>query len=170
MLMVQHRHRSISRMVASCLVALVLTALGMAAAPAPASAATCTYYTDRLFPGSYPSGVRYGEVNFSFEACSDQSPSAWVMRVTKQQVNATGQNLGFFINGAFVRVDGSGSSYKYFTGLINASSCTPRVGWPCSRSYTFTAEYTVYLDRYGRPNITLGRRTAPSGMRLYTTP
>ncbi len=168
MLTVQQRH--ILRMVASCLVALVLTALGMAAAPAPASAATCTYHTDRVFPGSYPSGIRYGEVNFSFEACSNQSPSAWVMKVTKQQVNATGKNMGFFIDGVFVRVDGSGSNYKYFTGIIDASTCTPRIGWPCSRSYTFTAEYTVYLDRSGTPNITIGRRTAPSGMRLYSTP
>jgi hypothetical protein len=69
-----------------------------------------------------------------------------------------------------IRPVASGSSYKDFDGVISASTCTPRVGWPCSRSYTFTVEYRVSLDRFGNPQVYQGARYAPIGMGLFTTP
>jgi hypothetical protein len=169
MLLVRHRTAFAPRAVALCAVALLLASLAVVGTAAPAKAA-CTYPTFRVFPGSATGRVRYAEVNFSFEACSDQSPSSWVGKVTRQAVNSTGKNLGFFIDGVFVRTDASGSSYKWFTGIINASTCVPRVGWPCSRSYTFTAQYQLSLDRFGNVQAYQGALSAPIGMALFTTP
>jgi hypothetical protein len=150
------------------LVGLALVIGGLAGTPAPAAAASCTYPTFSLYPGSATGFMRYGQVDVHFDACDVQGSAG---SITRQHVNATGQNLGFFINGASVRVTGSPNSYtKWFTADIHASTCTPRIGWPCSRSYSFSAQYTVSSDRWGNPQVYQGSLSAPIGMRLFTTP
>ncbi|MEV0203508.1 hypothetical protein [Nonomuraea sp. NPDC050691] len=109
-------------------------------------------------------------MDFHFYACSDQSPSSWSASVTKATVNSTGKNLGFFIDGTSIPTDSTGSYYRYYTGRIYASTCTPRVGWPCSRSYSFSVKFQVTKDRFGNPQVYMGARTAPTGMALFTTP
>ncbi|WP_162795038.1 hypothetical protein [Nonomuraea lactucae] len=136
---------------------------------APASAAACTYPTFSVYPGSATSALRYGQVDFHFSACGEQPPSGWSASVTKATVNSTGKNLGFFIDGTSIPTDSTGSNYRYYTGRIYASTCTPRVGWPCSRSYSFSVEFQVTTDRFGNPQVYMGTRSAPIGMALFTT-
>ncbi|TWP54012.1 hypothetical protein FKR81_00090 [Lentzea tibetensis] len=157
-----------SKLLASALGALTLASLVLVAAPATnASAAGCTYPTYSVYPGSATAQLRYGEVRFSFAACDPASATAVVSR---QAVNATGKNLGFFIDNVTIRPVASGGWYKDFEGVISASTCVPRVGWPCSRSYTFTAQYRVTVDRFGNPQVYQGQLSAPIGMALFTTP
>lgn len=141
-----------------------------ASATTTAGTAACTSPTFSLYPGSGISNVRYGQVDFHFYACSDQSPSSWSASITKATVNSTGKNLGFFIDGTGISTDSTGSNYRYYTGRIYASTCTPRVGWPCSRSYSFSVKFNITTDRYGNRQVYMGARSAPTGMALFTTP
>jgi hypothetical protein len=109
--------------------------------------------------------LRYAEVDFSFGVCSHTSPSSWSTSVTKAQVNSTGKNLGFFLDGTSLRTTSSNSSYRYVQGLISASTCLPRVGWPCSRSYTFSVRFQM-----GRTSVKAYGVQAPGGLALFTTP
>ena len=152
------------------LVLATLIGLSFAVVPASPAAAACTSPTFSVYPGSAYSNVRYGRVDFHFVACSDQSPSGWSASVTQATVNATGQNLGFFINSTSISTDSIGSSSRWWTGNIYASTCTPRVGFPCSRSYSFHVQFNGSYDRNGNVQIYMGTRTAPVGMALFTTP
>lgn len=103
----------LAALVATCMAVLCFLTLSLITAPARAFAASCTFPTFSFYPGSsIPPEVRYGQVDFYFEACSDQKPSQWTARVTKQHVNSTGQNLGFFINGASANTVGVGDFYR----------------------------------------------------------
>jgi hypothetical protein len=157
------------RRVARMLAVVPAVAAAVAVAPAAAQAA-CTSPTFSVYPGSGISNVRYGQVDFHFTACSNQAPSAWAASVGTAQVNSTGKNLGFFIDGVSIPTDSIGSSTRYWTGKIAASTCTPRVGFPCSRSYSMTVKFSASLDRFGNPQIYMGTRSAPTGMALFTTP
>ncbi|MEX5636604.1 hypothetical protein [Parafrankia sp. FMc2] len=97
-------------------------------------------------------------------------PSSWQASVTKEQTNSTGKNLGFFLDGTSISGTGSGGYYKYFDAEIDASTCVPRVGWPCSSSYSLTVSYTVTLDRFGNPQVYQSAASAPLGMTLFSTP
>ncbi|MEV4570317.1 hypothetical protein AB0K12_41755 [Nonomuraea sp. NPDC049419] len=146
------------------------TASAASAASGAAGAMACTSPTFSVYPGSGSSKLRYGQVDFHFYACSDQSPSSWSATVSKATVNSTGKNLGFFLDSTSITTDSTGSYYRYYTGHIYASTCTPRVGWPCSRSYSFSVQFQVTTDRFGNPQVYMGSRSAPVGMSLFTTP
>jgi hypothetical protein len=159
-------------MTVTVLLSLVAMTVGsVVGLSSPASAASCTYPRFQYFPGSsLPPYLRYGEVDFSFEACGDAIGSS-TAQVAAQGTNATGDNLGFFLNGVSIVPNGSGSYYKDFIGVIGAKTCTPRVGWPCSRSYSFSVQFRVTSDRFGNPQVYENSRSSSDpGLTLYTTP
>ncbi|WP_162642212.1 hypothetical protein [Streptosporangium sp. 'caverna'] len=165
------RARSIARFSIAVAGFSLLAATFSPAASATASGAlACTSPTFSVYPGSSISNLRYGQVDFNFYACSDQAPSSWSASVTKAQVNSTGKNLGFYIDGTSIPTDSTGSYYRYFRGNIFASTCTPRVHFPCARSYSFSVQFQVTKDRFGNPQVYMGSKTAPAGMALFTTP
>lgn len=141
------------------MVALVLVS------PASAQAASCSYPTFKYYPGSPTSKLRYAEVDFSFSVCSSGGPSSWSASVTKTQVNSTGKNLGFFIDGTSLRTTSSNSAYRYELGTISASSCLARVGWPCYRSYSFSMHFQLSGTKVKAYGVQV-----PGGLALFTTP
>ena len=160
------------RKIAAALFSLIAISVGsLVAGASPASAASCLYPTFQYFPGSsFPPSLRYGEVDFSFEACGGSIGSS-IARVSRESTNATGENLGFFLNGVSIVPNGSGSYYKDFIGVIGAKTCTPRVGWPCSRSYSFSVQFRVTSDRFGNPQVYESwRSSSDPGLTLYSTP
>ena len=159
------------KVLSKVLIVCAVLGLSFVALPAsPAAASSCIYPVFRVYPGSVPSNIRYGEVDFQVTVCSTQSADQFTANVTGQFVNATGKNLGFFIDSVGVTTDYVGSYTHYWTGTIYASTCTPRIGWPCSRSYSFTVELVGALNNYTTPAAWTGTMTAPIGMGLFTTP
>jgi hypothetical protein len=163
------RARSIARF-STAVAGFSLLAGAFSPASAASRALSCTSPTFSVYPGSSISNLRYAQVDFNFYACSDQAPSSWSASVTKAQVNSTGKNLGFYLDGTSIPTDSTGSYYRYFRGNIFASTCTPRVHFPCARSYSLSVQFQVTKDRFGNPQVYMGARTAPAGMALFTTP
>jgi hypothetical protein len=135
-----------------------------------AAAAACTTPTFKFYPGSTLGRMRYGEVDYSFDICSGTSPQSWQANVTRATTNATGDNLGLFIDGASVPVTSGGNFYRFYDGQIHWKSCTPRIGWPCRRSGVFHIKFYAY-DVEGRPRVqVLDKKTGDRGFTLFTTP
>jgi len=158
------------------LLGMLAAGLTLAATAAPAKAATvdsCIHPTFKFCPGSAIGRVRYGEVDFHFDACSTTDPVNWNHFVSLNITNATEDDFGFFLPGSSIYTTSSGYGYADFEGKIPWKVCTPRVGWPCSRSGAFHVRFHGYIDyETGRFNvfvssIDLGPQV---GLTLFTTP
>jgi hypothetical protein len=139
-------------------------------ATAGAEAPSCSNPTFSVYPGSATGRMRYGRADFHFDGCNNQQPQDWKASVTASKTNSTGKNLGFFIDGTSIKTVHVGDGYAEFEGNISGATCTPRVGWPCSRSYDFKVKFRMEPNRSGTPYVTMGDRSAPIGMALFDTP
>ncbi|GAA0943431.1 hypothetical protein [Virgisporangium aurantiacum] len=161
--------RRIAAFLASVAVMVALSMVVLPSSPAQA-APSCIFPTISLYPGEAGPNLRYGEVSVSFVVCNNRSPHDWTADVTKSQVNTTGKNLGFFIDGVNIRTTFIGDYSRYWTLTVNASTCVPRVGWPCHATYTLTAEFQGNLEYYTYPAVYLNRTTGYLTMVLFRTP
>ena len=139
---------------------------------------TCTHPSFRFYPGSSVGRVRYGVVEFHFDVCSSNAAESWTRLVTRKQTNATGDNFGFFLDDASVKLVRSGSMndptrgvirYATWEGRIYWKVCTPRIGWPCRASGSYKVNF--YGTTWnGRAVVDYQIAEQPPGMPLYTTP
>lgn len=156
---------STRKLLITCIAAMLAVFASAFVSAGPAQAATCKHPTFKFFPGSPTSKLRYAEVNFSFDVCSNTAPMSWGASVSKARTNSTGKNLGFFLDGTTIRTTSSNSSYRYMQGVISGSSCLARVGWPCYRSYTFHVRFQL-----SRTGVKAYDIRVPGGMALFRTP
>jgi hypothetical protein len=137
----------------------------------PAHAKTCIHPTLKYYPGSAINHIRYGEVNFHFDLCDYQEGNEWGRSVSRITVNATGANLGFFLDGASVNLTSSDDWSANYDGKIYWKTCTPRVGWPCSHSGSFTIKFHATHAVRGTLGVSHTQIIAPDiGLTIFTTP
>lgn len=158
---------------------LVFGGVVIAVAPAsvaPAHAAECATPTFKFYPGSTLGKVRYGETNFSFDVCTDATPSAW-KATANVSTNSTGKNLGITFDNATITPVSTGANSRIYEGKFRSSSCVPRVGFPCYRSGTYTVRFAASSvrqvnprDTVPNPSVVVLSSSAPLGLTLYTTP
>jgi hypothetical protein len=158
------------RITAIVALSVALIGLSTVALPGPAQAASCIYPTISVYPGESGPNLRYGEVSVQFVVCDNTHPRDWTATVTKAQVNATGQNFGFFIDGTSTPTTLVNDVVHLWRLNVYAKTCVPWIGWPCHSSYTLTADFQAQLTNGTTPSVYLIRTTGYYSMVLFRTP
>ncbi len=128
-------------------VIVIVTILSIISNPFAVAQPGCIYPVFKFYPGSTIARVRYGEVSFRFQVCPNSSPESWVATVERAGTNATGQNLGFFIESPSIAPFASGRLFKHWNGVFVSKTCLPRVGFPCKGSGQWNINFTASVKQ-----------------------
>lgn len=142
--------------------------IGAAEATARA-AGPCIARTFRYYPGSPDARWRYGRFDVHFEICRGVEPRAWHRSVPYANENATGNNMGFLMDGGSVRATRLGDSDAEFEAVIPWKECIPRTDW-CVKTGQFRVKYRAFVVR-AEPGIAeRGISGEPHDVTVYRTP
>jgi hypothetical protein len=151
---------------------VIASVVGLAAlVPASSASAACHSRIFSVFPGSTPSGVRYGEVRFEFHGCYDSATNSWTGSVRSQNVNNLGSAVGFRITQVTIAPTYTTGSIRTFRGTIYAKWC-PGIFVCDSGQTVLTANFTMSKN-YQHRVIDFHRGTMTTntlGTVLFTTP
>lgn len=133
---------------------------------------TCSHPVFKYYPGSASSNLRYGEVDFTFDACSNVAPVNWGRSVTKLVTNNTATLLGFNLTGASISVTGYGSGYADYEGVFTYETCDLRLPIFCEDGATpFKVRFHGYIDSSSNaPYVYFTNGEVPFTYEIFTTP
>jgi len=141
--------------------------------PPPPPAPNCIHPTFSVYPGSASSNLRYGEVRFRIDACSNVAPADWGTSVTSMSTTGPGATLGFGFTSATISTTGSGYGYADYEAVINFEVCPFRVPICTPGESPFKARYHGYVDieaGTNAPHVFFSSGEAPFTYDLFLTP